>query len=409
MKQTLFTIGLVQDKLAVVLSSKSTSGEIEIIDSATQDIKGIIRNGVIVNPNNMLANINNLLENMASKHNIKISNYYLAIEPHTLRSEIIEVSCNAERQLADSEKAIEKVASEFKLDNNRKIIKIKKHEIKTGTTVTGKFIAISTASFIKNQIDKTIANCSTYYKPIYCISPLIEAEYVLTEKQKNDGTLFLNFSDHTISLSLFQNGLPMLVATLPLGYQNIVNDISKKFGVDISIAQLMTKKYGVAATNFVESDRKFRVAEQIDFTLKELAGVIEARLCETIDFILQEIAKQNLKDAYKEIVLFGNINNINSAKELLEQQSNKKALEYVLSSKDTIANIEPKLNLTITSLINSKTEDCTISEVHKPVEPTPKTKNTQSKDTRSDTGRSLWGRFTNLTDTLTNLGNTAFE
>lgn len=121
-------------------------------------------------------------------------------------------------------------------------------------------------------------------------SPVASSRVLLDKRQKEVGSLLCDIGGGTISIAVFEEGLPVFVNTLPFGSDNITNDIALIIQTPLDEAEKIKHLYGKEDGKF---DRQ---------TLKKLTDIIEARLSDAF-----ELTQENLKKIGKEKLLPGGV------------------------------------------------------------------------------------------------------
>lgn len=370
-KKLIVAVDVSNNTLSVAAAYRYPHNHIDIVDYRRQPIDIDTSNGIIHNPNNILSRLNDCMQDIERHLNLKIGRYYLGIEPYTLRSETkqLSITATAGNNISQTLSRLAEEAKNTYSHDERSFLCSYPLETYLGATVKGDFLILSLADEVKAQIDKIFANLSTERKAILCIAPTIEADTFVTDSQKSEGVLFIDFGGEVTSFALYKDKFPRMVGVLPLGGRHITNDISTRFDFDFDIAEKAKIQLGFSSTAFVKEEQKFKLdtksAVSIEFSRTELAETIEARQCEIIDFILKEIDFRDLKSSYESIVAVGNATKLRKFKELLEKQTGKQVdiMDSTLRYDDKEIN-----NHLLTAMLERAEDDCTAAE--KPAIPT---------------------------------------
>jgi len=102
--------------------------------------------------------------------------------------------------------------------------------------------------------------------------PIAESIPLLTKKQKTAGALLLNIGSGVTSILVYENNIPLLVSTIPVGGDDITKDIA--LGLKITLEEAEEIKCGRAVPHF--SIRK--VEEIIEARLEDLCAKINKEL-----------------------------------------------------------------------------------------------------------------------------------
>ena len=381
-KKLVAAIDFGNDKLSIAIAYKNMDNSLELIDFWSKPLVDVSRNGILQNPNNVLMEINYYFQQAEQANNIKIGTYYFGLEPHTLRSDIKAVACRSNGDIATSIKQLEdEIANNYAVDNRR---------------VQGDFLSVSVADRVKNSIDKITSNLSTERKMKFMVSPMVEADAFLSDIQRQNGVLFIDFGAEVTSFAVYKDGLPRLVSVLPIGGKHVTQDIACRFLIDIDVAERLKIELGVAAAEFVTEDKSYSIKETaVKLSLRELAATIEARLCEMMDFIVRDIDDRGLGSAYETIVIAGGASNMRYLPELLGKQTDR---EIVRLSHNILQHDNKFLdNTLLMAMLKQIDEDCKGIVVQRPVEqPIVQHHSTIPKQEPKARRKSFWDKFSGM-------------
>lgn len=126
----------------------------------------------------------------------------------------------------------------------------------------------------------------------YTVSGLAAAEALMTRKQKEAGTLAIDIGASTTNIAVIEDGEVQYVAIIPLGGNNITNDLAIGLKVDLEIAEQVKLKHaalegeGKTGRVSVTKDHKNYVFESEDVSM-----IVEARVDEILEFVDKELKK----------------------------------------------------------------------------------------------------------------------
>ncbi len=367
-----------EDSLAVAVAQKSNSGLLTLIDYKEKKTAALSRNGVILNPNNTLLEINEIFSEIEKNLDKKIGGFYFGLEPYTLLSEIQTVSAEKDSSKTTPEQLKELIQAQATSNDYDKVLFSTK-ELSLSMEphrVSGTFINLYLKDTVKTQVDKIIGNFSSQYKVHYAISPDVQAEILLSEEQKRQGCLLIDFGGEVTSFVLYKDSVKKLLAVVPFGGRHITQDISHRFDVIFDVAEKMKKQFGTAAVEFVDDFKNYSVPnrdrQKTPVTPTDAAEIIEARLCEMIKFIQKEIDSCGLANSYDEIIIVGGGAEIKKLPELLEKLTGKRVEKGITPILD--GNGKKTDNSLLFSLLMSAEEDCSKAKETKKTEPKPEQK-----------------------------------
>lgn len=109
-------------------------------------------------------------------------------------------------------------------------------------------------------------------------SPLAMANTALTKYQKEVGCVLANIGANTVSIAVFEEGLPVSLEVFPIGSTHITNDIALGLQIPLEEAERVKIDYG---------------SEKTPQSKKKLPDIIEARLTDIFDLIEAHLKKIN--------------------------------------------------------------------------------------------------------------------
>ena len=123
---------------------------------------------------------------------------------------------------------------------------------------------------------------------------------VLTETERELGVAVADFGAGTIDLALFMDGSPFHTAVLPLGGNNVTNDVAIGLKTSLDRGRGPEDPHGTADPSIVEEDEQVDVegigeGDASTASRHELAEIIEARMREVFEKIGEEIERAGYK------------------------------------------------------------------------------------------------------------------
>lgn len=126
------------------------------------------------------------------------------------------------------------------------------------------------------------------------LAPIAASKAVLSKRQKELGVLCLDIGGGTTNLAVFEEGNLMYANILPIGGDNITNDLAIGLRVDVEIAEKIKREYGMALESEVQRREvidlsQFDPNEKNTISRKEVVEIMQARLNEIFDFVNKEL------------------------------------------------------------------------------------------------------------------------
>ena len=299
---------------AIILSHQGESGW-QIIGAAENITEGVGR-GMVTNIEDLVSSISETFEKAERMVGLPIDRAVVGISGthiKTLESTGVVAVAKADKEITDDDvaRAIEAaqavatpanyeilhvIPKDFKIDSQS--------GIKDPVGMTGVRLEVSAqivmglSSQIKN-LTKSIYRAGIDIDDLV-FSILATAESTLTKKQKELGVALVNIGSQTTSLIVYEEGDVLHTAVLPIGSNNITNDIA--IGLRTSIETAEAIKLEVVQLD----DKKISKRDEIDLSkyspaekertmvsLKELSDIAQARVEEILSLVDKELKKVN--------------------------------------------------------------------------------------------------------------------
>src|SRR4051794_16793402 len=128
------------------------------------------------------------------------------------------------------------------------------------------------------------------------LQPLAAGEAVLTDAERDLGVLLLDIGGGTTDAAIFTEGSLAFASILPIGGNQISNDIAMGLRTPFAAAEEIKLRHGYALPELIEEDRTIEVAsferdEGRSVSVKLLGEIIQDRVDETFDLVRQQLQK----------------------------------------------------------------------------------------------------------------------
>ncbi len=130
----------------------------------------------------------------------------------------------------------------------------------------------------------------------FVLNPLASAEVVLSETERQMGTVVCDIGGGTTDMAIYIDGDVWHTMVLGVGGNHVTSDIAHGLRLSMAQAEEIKKQYGHAVQEEVDEKDIFTAHSFGDETAaqisrRELAMIIEARMEEIFDLVLQEIKR----------------------------------------------------------------------------------------------------------------------
>lgn len=237
---------------------------------------------------------------------------------------VVAISSN-DREISVSDKLrAEEAATIVQIPQNREILQVfpKNYRVDGQDSIKDpvgmKGIRLEVDAHIVTAATPNIKSLEALFERVnirpahYTVSGLAAAEAVLNRNQREAGALVVDMGAGTINLAVIEDGEVQDIAVIPMGGNNITNDLAIGLKTDLEIAELVKIDYArlgdkvKAGDVAVDHDGKTHV-----FDAEEVSMIVEARIEEIFEFIEKELKRiEKSKKLPGGVVLVGGSANI---------------------------------------------------------------------------------------------------
>ena len=312
-------------KISLVIGEVNNFGQIETICSASNMCNGI-KKGKIINEEEVIRTIVKTIEDAETDSDLKINSAYITI--HGKDVTIVQNSVTKEvkdRYAGISAKDVSSAimqAKDIDVPENKTIIDIvaEKFILDDGKTISDP-IGFCASFTLKAQI--VLAN-KEYIRQIHNIFrkadleidgivpiTLAEKNVVLDTNELNDNIMILDIGAGNTEIGVFEGAEFIYTNTIPLGGDNITNDIALVLNISVEEADKLKKQYGLAMRSYIDNDNEIMLNTCKDenknkiIKSSELIEIIEARIEEMFKLINDDITAHGVKQRINNVVLTG--------------------------------------------------------------------------------------------------------
>jgi len=306
-------------KIKVLLVSQSKDGKLELVLKEEENSEGV-RRGIIIDPERVSNILKDLFSRISEEVSQKVNSVYVNLGGShifcTPSHGLVSVS-RADQKI--SEEDINRVLKEteaINLSSNKEIFDVLPKEfivdgergIKEplglqGVRLEADVLALGGFSPYLQNTKKAVLDADLEILDMVP-NPLAAAGAVLTAKQKELGVALLDIGAGTTGFAVFEEGNLLHLAVLPVGSNNITNDIVIGLKIDAEIAERIKIEYGASILKGKNVHQKIDIGEEtpLIFSQKFLIKIISDRILEIF-----EEANKELKKIGRERKLVGGI------------------------------------------------------------------------------------------------------
>lgn len=288
-------------KIKGALAEVQSSGLLNVIAVHEEPLVDSVRYGQIKNVeevSNRIDRIRRKLESTTAIAPRKICGVYVGLSGLTVGSSVASASINFDSETEISSSTIadlrrqavstvftdkeiyDVIPRDFTVDN----MATPKPVGRFGRSVKGSFVCISGAPGLMSNINRVFPERLHLNVIEAIISPVAQANTVLTPDECRLGCVFVDFGAETTTVSIFKYGTLQYLVTLPMGSRNITRDLVTITYLE-ERAEEIKRTLGVTVSN----DDTPRIASNDTIEQPEINNCIYARTSEIIANVVAQI------------------------------------------------------------------------------------------------------------------------
>lgn len=262
-----------------------------------------MRKGTVVHPEEVTAAITAALDEAERVSGIHIRNATILVNGSHILSQVskgVVAISGAGRQITDDDRArVEEAATVIQMPANREIVQVfaknyridGQDNIKDPVGMQGVRLEvdaqiISASTPVLRNLDQALERAGV--EPTNkIVAGIAAAEAVLDRNQKESGTAVIDIGYGTTNIAILEEGEIEHVAAIPVGSQNITNDLAIGLKIDLSVAEKIKCKYGSLAGPSNEAV----VVDGETFDAGMVHMIIDARMEELLELVDKEFAR----------------------------------------------------------------------------------------------------------------------
>ncbi len=322
-------------KVATVVGEVNNFEQIETICSTSYKCSGL-KKGKIINEEEISLSLAKTIKDAEDETNLKINSAYVTIPgkyitivQNTITKEVKDKYSGV--SMRDVQSAIMQV-KDIEIPDGKTLIDIVPDKIilDNGTIVTDPVGSLSSSFTISAQVilaDKDyVRQLNNVFKKagleIDGIVPttLAERNLILDKNELHDNIAIIDVGAENTDIGVFEGSSFIYTNSIPLGGENITNDIALVLNITNEEADKLKRQYGLALKSFIDNDNDIILNTCKDnnknkiIKSSELIDIIEARIEEMFLIINKDLTSQGIKPRINNIVLTGQgIVNINKS------------------------------------------------------------------------------------------------
>ena len=310
-------------------------GQIEIICNTSYKCSGL-KKGKIINEDEISLSIAKTIKDAEDETNLKINSAYVTIPGKYVTIVQNSITKDVRDKYAgisvkDVQNAIMQV-KDIEIPDGKTLIDIvpDKITLENGTVVTDPVGNLSSSFTISAQVilaeKDYVRQLNSIFKKagleIDGIVPITLAErnLILDKNELHDNIMLLDIGAGNTDIGVFEGSTFIYTNSIPLGGDNITNDIALVLNISEEEADKLKRQYGLALKSFIDNDNDIILNTCRDdnknriIKSSELIEIIEARIEEMFSIINKEITNQGIKQKINNVILTGQgIVNINKS------------------------------------------------------------------------------------------------
>ncbi|MCD8317621.1 MAG: cell division protein FtsA [Paraprevotella sp.] len=394
-------------KIRGVAGCKNVDGSVRVLDVEQIDARHWIHKGAVRNIDKTVMGLKSIIEKMDTAVDARILTVFVGIGGQSVRTRKNTVS----RQFATKTIVSQELVDALQKNNRNtvyagyEILDVIPQEYHVGLDTTidpvgvlcsqieGTYLNVVAKTELKEYILKCLDACGLKVAGIF-VSPVALADCILTDTEKRSGCALVDFGYGTTTVAVYKNNLLRHLAVIPLGGNNITQDICS-LQIEEDEAENLKVKYGSAYSDLSKEELAKNLLVNNGRTIEErsLVDIVEAREEEILGNVAAQIHMSGFQDKLiSGVVASGAAANIKNIEQAISIRLHPEKIRLVRivplalqSVNDEQVTKDGSLNVLL-ALLNEGNQNCTEPKVEiKQPEPEPEIDLLQKSEWETET------------------------
>ena len=304
-KRIISSIDVGTTKVCTLIAEVGNNGQMRIAGVGTVPSKGMHK-GMVVNINEAKETIRDSIKRAEQSSGYKVESAYIGVTGRHIKGQneqgVVAVTRNDRLVRPDDLRRVLQNAQSIKIGSDQKIL----HMIPRHYGLDGQDGVQNPIGMHGFKLDAEThvitAGVSSVQDLVKCIrgvgvdvedlvfEALASSEAVLTEDDKQVGTIMADIGGGTTDISVFKDGSIWHTAVIPVAGYQVTKDIAIGLGLPFEVAEEMKKKYGTALPVYEgKSDNDSIAQNGHNISYQGLCDIIRARMEELLRLIVLEL------------------------------------------------------------------------------------------------------------------------
>lgn len=385
-EKNIVAIELGSSAIRAMIGQKKPDGSLQVLGFEKECAPDSVHKGVVYNIDKTIQAIAAIIKRIEQRQKVFVNKVYVGVAGQSLRTVGNVVRKQFEVKVNITEDIVERLKEEDGEQEypGAEILDIVPQEFRVGTHLTNEPIGIMTDRIegcYKNIVARKtlcegITRClagARLENAGSFISPLLLSSYLLTDPEKRSGCALVDFGAETTTVTIYEKNILRHLVVIPLGGNNITNDIASILHIEHEEAEALKRTYGSAYTEEREGveNRIINISNDRQTDERRLRAIIEARQQEILDNVWEQI-KGSADRILSGIIFTGgaaNMRDLETAFDKYHHFDKVKTRQLPTTPEFTTSlKLDPQANTlaTLVAMLRRGDEECT-SE--KPMEP----------------------------------------
>ena len=292
-----------------IVGQKTADGSIKVLSFISTLSSEFISKGRVYNLEKMTHCLKNIKEHLEEKTSCNIGKFYVSVNCMGIRSITNSVTLpfsSRETITSDVVRMVLEHNQETR-SNDHLYLEAIPLEYRVGSMVTNEPVGMQSdnirADFLNISCNSTvIETIETCFRRAgitiakLTVSATDLANVIPTEQERNSGCIFVDMGSQTTTVAVYKSRLLRHLAVIPLGSDNITQDIVKVFNCDENRAEELKRTYGYPDFQNLEESEESHITLEggRKYSQKNLLEIIEARVEEIVQNVAEQAKRANI-------------------------------------------------------------------------------------------------------------------
>jgi len=292
MEKNIVAIELGSSSIRAMIGQKMPDGTLHVLGYEKEVAPDSVQKGVVYNIDKTIQAIAAVVKRIEERQKVFVNKVYVGVNGQSLRTVGNVIRRQLDVKVAINDEIVDNLNDENRTQQypGAEILDVVPQEFRVGSHLTTTPVGIMSDRIegcyknivARRDLCENIRRClqgAKLEEAGVFITPLLLSGYLLTDLEKRSGCALVDFGAETTTIAIYEKNILRHLVVIPLGGNNITNDIASILHIEHDEAETLKRTYGSAYVDdaLMADTRTVSLSNDRHIEERRLANIIEAR------------------------------------------------------------------------------------------------------------------------------------